>query len=64
MGKIKRGGYLFYTWAGDHDPWHVHVLRDGKEILKWNIEKRVVMRGKATRKIIKIIDALVREGQL
>ena len=29
MGKIRRGGYLFVWWAGDHPPRHVHVF-DGK----------------------------------
>ena len=29
MGKVRRGGYLFLWWAGDHQPPHVHVF-DGK----------------------------------
>jgi hypothetical protein len=34
MGKIRRGGYVFLTWRGDHTPRHVHVYHDGKLVLK------------------------------
>ena len=34
MPKIRRGGYVFLTWKGDHSPRHVHVYRDGRLILK------------------------------
>jgi hypothetical protein len=26
MGKIRRGGYVFITWKGDHGPPHVAAL--------------------------------------
>ncbi len=64
MGKIRRGGYVFITWLGDHDPWHVHVFKDGKEVLKWNLEAQVVIEGKITKKITKLIAELLREGKL
>ena len=64
MGKIKRGGYVFITWVGDHDPNHVHVFKKGKEVLKWNLEAQVVIEGKVTKKIKKVITELVREGKL
>lgn len=64
MGKLKRGNYLFITWKGDHDPKHVHVYRNGKEILKWNLENQAIIRGKLTRKIKQIIHDLVEEGKL
>ncbi len=64
MGKIKRGGYVFITWKGEHDPRHVHVFEDGKEILKWNLEDSVAMKGKASSKIEKLIEELVKEGKL
>ena len=35
MGKIRRGGFVFVTWKGDHSPYHVHVYRDGTLVLKW-----------------------------
>ena len=64
MGKIKRGGYVFITWAGDHDPKHVHVFREGKEVLKWNLEAEVAIDGKTTNKIKKLIAELIGEGKL
>ena len=64
MGKIRRGGYVFITWVGDHDPKHVHVFKNGKEILKWNLEVHIVIEGKATKKIKKLIAELRREGRL
>jgi len=64
VGKIKRGGYVFITWVGDHDPKHVHVFRDGKEVLKWNLEAQVVIEGKVTKKISNLIAELLREGKL
>ncbi len=38
MAKVRRGGYIFLTWIGDHTPRHVHVYRDGKLIVKWDLE--------------------------
>ena len=64
MGKIKRGGYEFITWKGDHDPYHVHILKDGKEILKWNLEEQVLMKGKISKKIRRIIRKLMNEKKL
>jgi cell wall-associated NlpC family hydrolase len=34
MGKIRRGGFVFLTWTGDHAPRHMHVYCDGKFVLK------------------------------
>ena len=64
MGKIRRGGYVFITWAGDHDPKHVHVFKKGREILKWNLEAGLAINGKASKKIKKLIDELISEGRL
>ncbi len=64
MGKIRRGGYVFITWAGDHDPRHVHVFKEGKEVLKWNLEAQAEIEGKATKKMKKLIAELVSEGKL
>jgi hypothetical protein len=25
MGRIRRGGYIFEWWIGDHPPRHIHV---------------------------------------
>ena len=64
MAKIRLGGYIFIIWKGDHDPRHVHVFKDGREVLKWNLENSVVMVGKVTPKLRKLIDQLVKEGEL
>jgi hypothetical protein len=64
MGKIRRGGFVFITWKGDHSPYHVHVYRDGKLVVKWDLENDVPMKGEASRKILGIIRELQAEGLL
>ena len=64
MGKVRRGGYVFLTWKGDHSPRHVHVYRQGKLVLKWDLENDKVMKGTLTRTLRKLIGQLQDEGQL
>jgi hypothetical protein len=64
MGKIRRGGYIFLTWKGDHSPRHVHVYRDGRLVVKWDLENGKPMVGRATRKILQLIEELEQEGLL
>jgi hypothetical protein len=64
MPKIRRGGYLFIAWKGDHDPRHVHVYRDGKLVLKWDLEQCTVMKGTESARVRKIIAGLRAEGLL
>ncbi|PIZ66230.1 MAG: hypothetical protein COY19_07000 [Candidatus Marinimicrobia bacterium CG_4_10_14_0_2_um_filter_48_9] len=64
MGKIKRGGYVFFSWIGDHNPRHVHVYKDGNFIVKWDIENWQAMKGEAPRTILKLIRELMDEGKL
>ena len=64
MGKIRKGNYVFLTWKGDHSPRHIHVYRDGRLIVKWDLENWQPMQGKATRRLLKIIQDLVSEGEL
>ena len=64
MGKIRRGGYVFVTWKGDHAPYHVHVYRDGKLVVKWDLENGLAMKGKATRRIRALIAELQEQGEL
>ena len=66
MGKIRRGGYLFIWWTGDHTPRHVHVFDSKQRLLG-----RVAIVTKAplddwmpTQKAVKIINDLQREGGL
>ena len=64
MGKIRRGNYIFVTWIGDHPPRHVHVYRNGRLVVKYDLDNRVAMKGKANNKIIKLIAELEQEGRL
>ena len=64
MSKVRRGNFLFLAWKGDHGPRHVHVYRDGKLIVKWNLDDRVPMKGHATTRILQLIAELEREGTL
>ncbi len=64
MTRIRRGGYVFLTWVGDHSPRHVHVLRDGREILKWDLERRGPMQGPASGKLVAVIRQFEEEGRL
>ena len=64
MSKIKRGNYVFLTWKSDHSPRHVHVYQDGRPILKWDLDNNKAMRGRATRRVLKLIRLLELEGLL
>jgi hypothetical protein len=33
MGKVRRGGYVFEWWIGDHAPRHVHISDSNGELL-------------------------------
>jgi uncharacterized protein YggU (UPF0235/DUF167 family) len=64
VGKIRRDDYVLLTWIGDHSPRHAHVYRDGKLVLKWNIDAWVPMKGRASAKLIKMLADLRKEGAL
>ena len=64
MGKLRRDGYVFITWKGDHLPRHVHVYRDGRLVVKWDLDNRKAMKGSATRRILALIAELESEGLL
>ena len=64
MARIRRGGYIFVTWTGDHSPRHVHIYRDGALVVKWDLDNRKAMRGSATRRILNLIAELESEGLL
>ena len=64
MGRIKRGNFIFVFWIGDHPPRHVHVYREGKLLVKWDLESNKPIRGQATRQILKYIRELRDEGAL
>lgn len=64
MARIRRGGYIFLTWIGGHSPQHVHVYRDGKLVVKWDLENKLPMEGEASRRILSLIEELEAEGLL
>ncbi len=64
MGKIQRKNYIFITWKGDHSPKHVHVYKDSKLVVKWDLENRKAMKGQPTRKVLELINKLEEEGLL
>ncbi len=64
MPKVRRGGYIFIARRGDHPPRHVHVYRNGSLIVKWDLENRKPMKGKAPARVLELIDQLEAEGRL
>ncbi len=64
MSKIRRGGYIFLTWKGDHSPRHVHVYRDGKLVVKWDLDNQKPMAGRPSAKVLALIRQLDSEGLL
>ena len=64
MGKIRRGGYMFITWKGDHPPRHVHVYKDGTSVVKWNLDDGLPMKGEASSRLRRLIAELKDEGLL
>lgn len=55
---------MFVTWIGDHAPRHVHVYRDRRLVVKWDLDNGQAMEGAASRTVLKLIKALIEEGQL
>ena len=64
MGKIRRGGYVVVTWVGDHPPRHVHVYRDGRLVVKWDLDRGRAMEGSAPVRVRTLLVELVEEGLL
>jgi hypothetical protein len=64
MGKLRRGNYVFLTWKGDHSPRHVHVYKDSRLVVKWDLENWLPMKGKAPRRLLQMLEELEKEGLL
>jgi hypothetical protein len=64
MGKIRRGGYVFISWKIDRPPRHVHVYREGKLIVKWDLDNDKEMKGAASPAVRRLIRSLQAEGRL
>ena len=63
MGKTKRGNYIFYSWKGDHGH-HVHVYKDNRLIVKWDLDNWTPMVGQASKRIKDLLKELQSEGLL
>ena len=64
MAKLRRCGFIFLTWKGDHGPRHVHIYRGGRLVLKWDLDNEKAMAGKPTRRVLELIHGLRMEGLL
>jgi hypothetical protein len=64
VSKIRRGGYVFLCWKGDHAPLHVHVYRGGRLILIWDLEHDKAMKGWPDERVLSVIRDLRSEGRL
>jgi hypothetical protein len=64
MGTLRRGGYLFITWKSDHPPRHVHVYRAGRLVVKWDLDNKKPMMGRASSRVRRLIEGLESEGLL
>jgi len=63
-GKLRRGNHVFLTWKGDHGPRHVHVYREGKLVVTWDLENWQPMKGQASARVLRLIRELADEGAL
>ena len=52
------------TWIGDHSPRHVHVYRDGRLVVKWDLDRGQAMEGAASARVRKLLAEFVEEGLL
>jgi hypothetical protein len=62
--RIRRGGFIFVTWVGDHTPRHVHVFRDARLVVKWDLEEWKAMEGAASGRLMQLLIELDEEGRL
>ena len=58
MGRKKRGGYVFETYAGDHPPYHVHIYKDDRFIGRFDIENQRPMDGYLPAQVLKFLEEL------
>ena len=64
LTRIRRDGFVFISWASDHQPRHVHVYRDGRLVVKWDLERDRAMAGAASHSVRAMLEDLKREGLL
>ncbi len=63
MGKVRRGNYIFIWYIGDHTPPHVHVYRDGRLVVKWDLLNEAPLFGQINAQITKLVQELKQEGR-
>lgn len=64
MPKVRRGGYIFIAWIGDHSPRHVHVYRDGQLVVKRDLDNWQPMKGQASARVVQLLKELAQEEKL
>ena len=64
VAKIRRRGYVFVARQSDHSPRHVHVYRNGRLVVKWDLESKLAMKGNVSRRLLDAIKELEAEGRL
>jgi hypothetical protein len=62
--KVRCGGYVFIARRSDHPPRHVHVYRNGRLVVKGDLENKKPMKRAASARILQLLDQLEAEGQL
>lgn len=60
MGKIRRGNYQFISWIADHGN-HIHIYRDKRYVMKWDLDDNAPVDGIPSRKLRKIVNQLIDE---
>jgi hypothetical protein len=66
VGRVRRGGYIFDWWIGDHPPRHVHVSDgNGKLLGRVTVENLEPLDDwRPPRKVVVIIQQLLEEERL
>lgn len=64
LSKTRRGNYVFLSQVADHSPTHVHVYRDGRLVVKWDLERGREIKGHASPRVRELIAELIEEGRL
>ena len=66
MGRVRRGGYIFTWWIGDHEPRHLHVAdKDGSQLGRITIENGQPLDDwQPPKKVLALIEDLKKEGRL
>lgn len=64
MGRWKRRGLIIVQFKYDHYPPHVHIFKNKKLVLKFDIKNWKVMDGRVFKKALLALEDLIKEGVL